>query len=80
VAGAIDKYDLPDLLAAVCPRKVLILDPLSANGDPARDEEKSCYLSYPKIVYTQKGVEGNFMHSVAGTDQPVHKQIIEWLK
>ncbi len=55
VAGAIDKYDLPDLMAALCPRKVLILDPLSANGDPAGDDEKSCYLSYPRIVFTQKG-------------------------
>ncbi len=80
VAGAIDKYDLPDLMGALCPRKVLILDPLSANGDPAGDDVKSCYLSYPKIVYTQKGVQGNFRHSVVGEDQPVFEQIIEWLK
>jgi cephalosporin-C deacetylase-like acetyl esterase len=80
VAGAIDKYDLPDLMAALSPRRILILDPLSANGDPAGDEEKSCYLSYPQILFTQKVVEGNFMHSVAGTYQSVHKQIIEWLK
>jgi hypothetical protein len=80
VAGAIDKYDLPDLMAALCPRKVLVLDPLSANGDPAGDGEKSCYLSYPKIVYTQKGVQGNFRHSVVEGGQPVSEQIIEWLK
>ena len=80
VAGAIDKYDLPDLMAALCSRKVLILNPLSANGDPAGDDEKSCYLSYPKIVFTQKGVEGNFKYSVAGEGQPVYEQIIKWLR
>ena len=80
VAGAIDKYDLPDLMGALCPRKVLILDPLSADGDPAGDDVKSCYLSYPKIVYTQKGVQGNFRHSITGENQPVSDQIIEWLK
>lgn len=80
VAGAIDEYDLPDLLAALCPRKLLILDPRAANGDPAVDDEKSCYLSYPKIVFTQKGVAGNFGHSVVGPDQPAYNQIIEWLK
>ena len=79
VAGAIDKYDLPDLMAALSPRKVLILDPLSANGEPAGDDEKSCYLSYPKIVFTQKGIQGNFRHSVTGEDQPIHEQIIDWM-
>ena len=80
VAGAIDKYDLPDLMAALCPRKVLILNPLSANGDPAGDDEKLCYLTYPKIVYTQKGVEDNFKHSVVGEGQQVYEQIIKWLR
>ena len=80
VAGAIDKYDLPDLMAALCPRKVLILNPLSANGDPAGDDEKSCYLSYPKIVFTQKGVAGSFRHSVTKEAQPVSELIIEWLR
>jgi pimeloyl-ACP methyl ester carboxylesterase len=80
VAGAIDHYDLPDLMAALCPRKVLILDPLSANGDPAGDEVKSCYLSYPEIVFTQKGVKGNFTHAVGDKNQPVPGQILDWLK
>jgi hypothetical protein len=80
VAGAIDKYDLPDLMAALSPRKFMILDPLSANGQPAGDDERSCYLSYPKIVYTQKGAQGNFTHSVTGEDKPVYEQIITWLR
>ena len=60
VAGAIEAYDLPDLMAALCPRKVLIINPLAADGEPAGDKEKSCFLSYPNIVYTQKGVIDHF--------------------
>jgi len=80
VAGAIEKYDLPDLMAALCPRKLLIINPLSGNGDPAGDNEKMCYLSYPKIVFTQKGVEDNFRHVSLGEGQPVYEQIIKWLR
>jgi hypothetical protein len=80
VAGAIDGYDLPDLMAALCPRKLLILNPLSANGDPAGDDEKSCYLSYPKIVFTQKGVAEYFKHTITGESQPVSELILDWLK
>jgi hypothetical protein len=80
VAGAIDKYDLPDLMAALCPRKVLILDLLSAIGDPAGEDEKSCFMSYPKIVFKHSGVAGNFRHSVTVDAQPAGEQIIEWLK
>jgi len=80
VAGAIDEYDLPDLLAALCPRKVLVIDPRSARGDPAGVDEKSCALSYPKIVFTQRGVAANFGHTVVGPDRPAYIQILEWLK
>jgi len=80
VAGAIEKYDLPDLMAALTPRKVLIINPLSGNGDPAAADKKSCFLAYPNIVYTQKGVGKNFRHSVVGDGEPVYDQIIQWLK
>ncbi|MCK5137720.1 MAG: acetylxylan esterase [Bacteroidales bacterium] len=80
VAGAIEQYDLPDLMAALCPRKVLIVNPRIGNGDPAGDGKKLCYLTYPKIVYTQKGVADNFKHSVVGEEQLIHEQIIKWLK
>jgi len=79
VAGAIEKYDLPDLMAALCPRKVLIINPLSGNGDPAGDNEKMCYLTYPNIVFTQKGVEDHFKHCVVDEGQAVYENIIEWL-
>jgi hypothetical protein len=80
VAGAIDKYDLPDLMAALSPRELLIINPLSGNGEPAGEDQKSCELSYPRIVYTQKGKGDHFRYVVLEEDQPVDEQIIKWLK
>ena len=80
VAGAINKYDLPDLMAALSPRELLIINPLSGNGEPAGEDQKSCDLSYPRIVYTQKGKGDQFRYVVLEEDQPVDEQIIKWLK
>ena len=80
VAGAIGKYDLSDLMAAICPRKILIINPLASDGSPVNGNKKSGYLDYPKIVYHQKDVEAHFKHSVVGEDRLVNEQIIEWLK
>jgi len=80
VAGAIEKYDLPDLMAALSPRKVLIVNPLSGNGDPAGDSEILGSLTYPNIVFTQKGAKENFAYSVVGEGQAVYEQILKWLK
>lgn len=78
VAGAIEKYDLSDLMAALSPRKLLIINPLTQNADPAGDELKSCRLSYPRIVYTQVGKEDHFKHMVV-EDPTLSEQIIKWL-
>ena len=79
VAGAIAEYDLPDLAAALCPRKLLILNPRAANGDPAGDAEKSCFLSHPGIVYTQQGVKAHFKYMSLEKGEAVNEQILEWL-
>jgi cephalosporin-C deacetylase-like acetyl esterase len=80
VAGAIEKYDLPDLMAALCPRKLLIVNPLSGNGDSAVDSDILGSLTYPNTVFTQKGAKENFTYSVVGEGQPVYEQILKWLK
>jgi len=79
VAGAIEKYDLPDLVAALSPRKVLIINPKSGKGDPAGEDQKYCLLSYPRMVYNQKGLKDHFQHLVLHEGQPVYEQIIQWL-
>jgi len=80
VAGAIEKYDLSDLMAALSPRKLLILNPVSENGDPAGEDKKACHLTYPGVVFNKKGVEDNFKYAVVDDGLPVYEQIIEWLK
>jgi cephalosporin-C deacetylase-like acetyl esterase len=79
VAGAIDKYDLPDLFAAVCPRKLMIINPLTSDGSPAGKDKKLCYLTYPDIVYTQKGIKENYKYLVVD-DNLINNTIIRWLK
>jgi len=80
VAGAIEKYDLPDLMATISPRKVLIINPLSGNGNPAGTDQKYCNLSYPQIIYNQKGHEDHFKHIMVDGGQLVYEQIIKFLK
>jgi hypothetical protein len=60
VPGAIEEYDLPDLLAGLCPRRVLIIDPLSADGLPADKTKARESMKFPAGVYTAKDVTGNF--------------------
>jgi len=67
-------------MAALSPRKVLILNPLGSNLTPASENNKSDYLTYPKIVYSQKGIKDNFKCSVVEEGQLAHEQIISWLK
>ena len=73
------KYDLSDLTAALCPRKVLIINPLASDGSPAEESKKSCYLSYPKIVYTQKDVKDHFKQLTVDDNILVNEKIIKWL-
>ncbi|MDX2445066.1 MAG: acetylxylan esterase [Bacteroidales bacterium] len=80
VAGAINKYDLSDLMAALSPRKVLIVNPLASDGSSVKLDKKSCDLSYPKIVYAQEGVPNNFKHSVIENNKLLIDQIINWLR
>jgi len=80
VAGAIERYDLPDLMAALSPRKVMILNPLSATGEPAGKENKVRHLTYPGMVFKHRGVEENFRVAVVDEGQPVYEQIIKWLR
>jgi len=80
VAGASEKDEPRDVMAAFYPRQLLNNNPQSGKGEPASDEQKSCRLSYPRIVYKQKGVEDHFKHIVVDEAQALNEQIIAWLK
>ncbi len=77
VAGAIEKYDLEDLMAAFYPKKILIVNPLLSNGRPM---DKVNDLTYPKNVYTQKGVEDNFKYIIEKENTLINEHIVKWLK
>ncbi|MEN8203107.1 MAG: SGNH/GDSL hydrolase N-terminal domain-containing protein [Bacteroidota bacterium] len=79
VPGAIEKYDLPDLMAAISPRRLMIINPLSPTGEPADKDQLSCNLSYPDLVYEKHGVKDLFIHS-GNEDQLVYDQLVNWLK
>ena len=77
VAGAIEKYDLTDLIAVICPRKMLIVNPLSANGEYKNNMD---LISFPKQVYTHRGVENRINYLIGQDVEKVNVKIIDWLK
>ncbi len=79
VAGAIEEYDLPDVMAGLCPRKILIINPLSANGLVESKRKAKNKLLYPLKVYSEKNVPENFDLISKIEDHEVYKQILIWL-
>ncbi len=77
VPGALGKYDLPDLMAGLCPRKVLILEPLSGDGMIADEAKAKNCMFFPSMVYSEKGVPGN-LNLVSGLEnQTVHEVFLK---
>ncbi len=79
VAGAIEKYDLSDLMAAICPRKLMIINPLKSDGSPKGKDKEWHYFKFSDIVYTQKSVKENFKCLVVD-DNLRDDAVIRWLK
>ena len=77
VPGAISEYDLPDLMAGLCPRRVLILEPLSGDGLIADEAKAKNSMLFPSMVYSEKGVPGNFNLVNALDDQTVCEAILK---
>jgi len=80
VAGAIEKYDLADLMASFCPRKLLIIHPQTSNGILAGENEVNGLLAFPKEVYRRKGLDENFIYFSEKDELSANELIIEWLK
>jgi hypothetical protein len=79
VAGAIEAYDMPDLIAGLCPRKALIINPLSGNGKKAGEEKAGENYRFPLEVYSEKDAAQNFHLESNMDDQLVLKQVLSWL-
>jgi len=80
VAGAIEAYDLPDLIARLCPRKALIINPLSGNGMKASKAKAGQNMHFPFQVYSEKDAAKNFHLESNMDDQLVLEQVLSWLK
>ncbi len=59
VPGAIKYYDLPDLLACIAPRKVVLAGIRTQMSDYAGKELIETELAYPRQVYSVKGKSDN---------------------
>ena len=77
VPGAIGEYDLPDLMAGLCPRRVLVLEPLSGDGLIADEAKAKNSMLFPSMVYSEKGVPGNFILVSGLDDQTVHEAFLK---
>ena len=71
VAGAIEEYDLPDLIATLYPRKALIINPLSGNGMKADETKSKQNMLFP---FNNFGLKSNI------DDQLVLEQVLSWLR
>jgi cephalosporin-C deacetylase-like acetyl esterase len=60
VAGSLTKYDLPDLCAAVAPRKLLMINVTDQNGELATKRMLNEEFSFVENIYSNKGVRQNF--------------------
>jgi len=79
VAGALNHYDLADLMASLYPRDLLILNPLSGNGTMVKRQRAGEGLAFPKNVYAQQGRSEDF-NFVCSLEKPqVIEEIVKWL-
>jgi len=80
VAGAINDYDLTDLGRVLFPRKLLLVNPLSADGIALEREKANRTWAQLIDMYLNKGVPGNFEIITDKGEQPALVNMREWLK
>ncbi len=79
VAGAIEEYDLPDLMAGIYPRKLLIVNPLSGDGTMAAIQKVEKILTFPIDVYALDAVSGKFKITCKNDRGQAVEHILRWL-
>jgi hypothetical protein len=58
VAGALTAYDLPDLIGAIAPRKIILAGLIDAQLEPASEQLINTEMSFPRAAYTSKQAGG----------------------
>lgn len=59
VPGALRKYDLPDLAASLAPRRLVIINPVDAEGKTSDTDIINKDLAVVKAGYRYKSADGN---------------------
>ncbi len=75
VGGALTSYDLPDLIAGIAPRKVIMTGIRNEMLQPASDELIKQELSYPFSVYSSKNIPRNIM---MGPPDMSYSSMLQW--
>lgn len=76
--GVIQNYDLPDLMAGLCPRDLLIINPQNADGSPAGRDKSLEMLWFSKDTYDKENPDAFNLRMGLGAME-VNKQIVTWL-
>ncbi|MEQ6120830.1 alpha/beta hydrolase family protein [Reichenbachiella sp. MALMAid0571] len=79
IAGAIEDYDLPDLMANFCPGNLLIINPISPSGALANTNEIKNNIQFPKDVYIEEGVGEKFQLVEKIEEMKVIEHLVSWL-
>jgi len=79
VAGILDTYDLPDLVAAINPRNLLVLNPRQASGEHANEDDIKKEYAFPIKVYTESTEKGFILISTEDDDVKM-KSLLSWLE
>ncbi len=77
VAGALTAYDLPDLAAAIAPRKLLFAEPVNCMKQPASKELIDQEMQFARSVYLKKDVSDNLKISDWTVERNLDK-ILDW--
>ena len=80
VPGALTSYDLPDLIAALAPRKLMMAGVTDGNGKISDVESINKDLAIIKIAYQNKKAEEQFSVIPLPSDKKLYSIFKEWIK
>jgi len=82
VNGALEDFDLPDLIGLVAPRPTVLLDPVDAMLEPLDEQHCSILCSWPQAVYgvLAAGRRFRIAAAVGGSAEETARQVAEAAK
>lgn len=80
VSGALTTYDLPDLMAALAPRKLWVLNPQLTSEEKVSQSVAAPYLNYPKAVFAAQQKSPSFKLVIEEQEDLLLKELMNGLK